>query len=363
MSKKKLGIHCVIMAGGSGTRFWPKSRAHKPKQLLSLSGSEKTLLEETVERVVTFIPPSNIHIVTGEKIKTSVAKLCCKNKKIDIIAEPKGRNTAPCIAYMAERISKFFDPKDVMIVMPSDHLIKDTKRFVAVVRTAVLAAKENKCFVTVGIQPNSPHTGYGYIQTGKKIKGSLYKVNSFKEKPDLQKAKVFVKKGNYLWNAGIFVVQADVALNEIKKYMPELYAGIKNISKDFGSKKESTSFKRAFPLLPAQSIDYGVIEKLKNTLTIKADFDWDDLGSWTSIEPIRKKRSYGISNTKNVICLDSSSNIIDASDRNKLIALLGVKDLLIIETNDVLLVANKKYDQRIKELVEELKKKNKDSFL
>lgn len=359
----KSRTHCIVMAGGSGTRFWPKSRTLKPKQLIELSGSGKTLIEETVTRINDLCSSKNIHIVTGEKISTPVKKIFSKNKQINIIAEPKGRNTAPCIGYMAARISNFSDPDDIMVIMPSDHLIKETKKFLTVLRTAVEAASKYDCFVTVGIPPRSPHTGYGYIQTDKQIKKSLYKVRTFKEKPDLKTAKEFVKKGCYLWNAGIFAVKASVALKEIKKHMPGLYSGINEISKTFGTKTENQAFKKLFPLLEAQSIDYGVIEKLKNTLTVKADFSWDDLGSWTSVEPLRSKKAFGVSNTDNVIWLNASSNIIDCYSDKKLIALLGVKDLIIIETPDVLLVADRNSDQKIKEMVEELKRKKKNEFL
>jgi len=351
------------MAGGSGTRFWPKSRALKPKQLLELSGSKKTLLEETVTRIKNLCPQKNVHIVTGEKISSPIKKMFAQNKQINIIAEPKGRNTAPCIGYMAARISKFSSPDDIMVIMPADHLIKETKKFLAVLKTAVEAASKYDCFVTVGIPPKAPHTGYGYIQVDKQIKKNLYKVKTFTEKPDLRTAKEFVKKGCYLWNAGIFAVKANIALKEIRKNMPNLYSGINEISKRFGTKTEKTAFQKMFPLLEAQSIDYGVIEKLKDTLTVKADFDWDDLGSWTSIEPLRKKKGFGVSNTENILWIDSTANIIDSYNKSKLIALLGVKNLLVIETPDVLLVADKNCDQKIKKMVEELKRKKKEKFL
>jgi len=359
----KNNTHCIVMAGGSGTRFWPKSRILKPKQLLKLSGSEKTLLEETIERTKGLCPQKNIHLVTGQKISTAVKKLFSKNWQINVIAEPKGRNTAPCIGYMAAKISRTSDPDDIMVILPADHLIKKTKKFIAILKDAVEAASKNNCFVTVGLPPRFPHTGYGYIEVGKKIKNELYKVKAFKEKPDLLTAKKFLTKGNYLWNTGILVVKASVVLKEIKEHMPKLYAGISEISKSFGTKAEKRTFKKLFPDLEAQSIDYGVIEKLKDTLTIKANFDWDDLGSWTSIETLRSKKGFGVSNIENIVWLDSTSNIIDSYSDKKLIALLGIKDLIIIDTPDVLMVADRKYDQKIKELVEELKRKKKNSFL
>ncbi len=355
------------MAGGRGTRFWPESRTKKPKQILTLVDN-KSLLEETVERVITLCPTSNIHIVTGVDIEEKVSNILSDYSGIKIIAEPKGRNTAPCIGYMASRISFYSSPDDIMVILPSDHLIANKEKFLRTISDAIIAANENDTVVTVGIKPSSPNTGYGYIQAGKKVKelehGSpLHKVVSFKEKPSLDTAKQFIKSGDYLWNAGIFLVKAKVILSEIKKHMPELYSGLEEIKKAFGTKEELKTFNKKFVDLPSESLDFGVIEKLSGTLTIPAEFGWNDLGSWNSLYDIKDKKDFGISNQKNVVSVNSKDNIINTYDGKKLIALLNVEDLIVIDTPDVLLVASRKDDQKVKEIVQIIKDKKLDEYL
>jgi mannose-1-phosphate guanylyltransferase len=355
------------MAGGRGTRFWPESRNKRPKQLIALTGT-KTLLEDTVQRVLPICSLSNIHIVTGVDIKDKVEKLTSSHKGINIIAEPKGRNTAPCIGYMASRISFFSSPDDVMVVLPSDHLIKDEAKFLKTISAGVDAALEHNTVVTIGIKPSSPHTGYGYIQAGEKLKTgkdgiSIHSVKSFKEKPTLEKAKQFIQNGDYLWNAGIFIVKAGVILAEIKKHMPKLHDGIQDIAKHFGKKDELSAFNEKFTALPAESIDIGIIEKLPNTITIPADFGWNDLGSWNSLYDIKDKKEFGTSNTEAVVSIGSNNVIVNTCDPKKLVALINVEDLIIIDTDDVVLVANRKDDQKVKEIVEKLKEKKLDEYL
>jgi len=355
------------MAGGSGTRFWPRSRKRNPKQLLPLINN-KTLLESTIDRIKPLCEGSNINIVTGILIKDSVSETISSYKNVKVIIEPKPRNTAPCVGYMASRIAHFANKDDVMVVLPSDHLIENTKRFLQIIDAGVDAANKYNTIITLGIKPTSPHTGYGYIQKGKEIKKldkktKLYTVTSFKEKPTLPVAKKFVNSGDYLWNSGMFIVKAGVMLDAIKKYMPELYKGLVDISKQFGTNREEDTFNKKFPELPAESIDYGVIEKLKGVITIPSDFDWNDLGSWKSLESVEKKRSFGVSNTDEVLAIDSKGNIINSDNKNKLIALLNVNDLIVVETKDALLIANKKDDQKIKELVDKLKSKGMEEYL
>ena len=355
------------MAGGRGTRFWPESRTKRPKQLIPLAGS-KTLLTETIERILPVCSAPNIHVVTGKDIKDKVKKLISRHKGIKMIAEPKGRNTAPCIGYMALRISHFSSPDDIMVVLPSDHLVKNRKKFTETILAGVEAASKHNTVVTIGITPSSPNTGYGYIQMGKKIGPikngiNLYHVNSFKEKPDLETAERFLKSGDYLWNGGMFIVKAGVIVSEIKKYMPKLYKGLIDISKHFGKKDEWTTFDKKFALLPSESIDFGVIEKLSTTLTIPADFGWNDLGSWNTLYEIKDKKDFGVCNIEKIITVNSKNNIINCNDHKKLIALLDVNDLIIIDTDDVLLIADKKSDQKIKNIVEKLKEKKLDEYL
>lgn len=355
------------MAGGRGTRFWPESRTKRPKQVLSLAGNQ-SLLEETIERILPICPASSINVVTGIDIKDTVLKLLSTYKGINIIAEPKGRNTAPCIGYMASRISFYNSPEDILLVLPSDHLIYNKENFLKTIKDAIIAADENDTFVTIGIKPSSPNTGYGYIQSGDKIKalknGSpLYHVTSFKEKPTLDLAKQFIETGNYLWNAGMFLAKAKVILKNIKEHMPVLYNGLEEISKSFGTKEESNAFNKKFVDLPSESIDFGVIEKLSGTLTIPSEFGWNDLGSWNSLYEVKNKKDFGISNQENVISVNSKENIVNSSNNKKLIALLNVEDLIIIDTPDVLLVANRKDDQKVKDLVQKIKEHGLEEYL
>ncbi|MFH1222979.1 MAG: sugar phosphate nucleotidyltransferase, partial [Pseudomonadota bacterium] len=319
------------------------------------------------------------HIVTASPIQEKTIETISRYKRINIIIEPKGRNTAPCIGYMAAYVAHFSNKDDVMVVLPSDHLIKNTKRFLKIVKAGVDAADKYNTVVTLGIKPTSPHTGYGYIQKGTRrsgagaarggagIRGSgdvkLYKIKSFKEKPTLPVAKKFLKDGDYYWNSGIFIVKAGVILSAIRIHMPELHKGIMGISKYFGRDNEDQMFNKLFPELPAKSIDFGVIEKLKDALTIPSDFDWNDLGSWKSLEDVEKKKPYGISNIDDVLALNSKGNIINCDNKNKLIALLDVNNLIIVETRDALLIADKKDDQKIKELVERLKTEGLEEYL
>lgn len=348
------------MAGGSGTRFWPLSRKRLPKQLLKLTDN-KTLLEQTIDRASPLFKQKDIHIITGEIIKKELKKVLNKYKQLNYVFEPTGRNTAPCIGYMAMKIAHSFNREDVLVIMPADHLIENKKYFNRVISVGIKACTTNNQLVTIGIKPKSPHTGYGYIRMGKlnssydKIK--IHDVKAFKEKPDYKTAKTFIKQGNYLWNSGIFIAQAGFIIDAIKEKMPELYKGLTKISSSFGTKKEENTFKTLFSKLPAESIDYGIIEKLSSTMVIPADFEWNDLGSWNSLQEVLKPKDFGISNTDKIITTNATGNIVYTTDNKKIITLLGVKDLIVIETADALLIANKKGDQDIKELVNKIKQK------
>lgn len=356
----KVKTHCIIMAGGSGTRFWPLSRKDHPKQLLKLTG-DKTLLESTVKRASSIFNKKDIYVVSGKVLEKDTKKVLAGQKGLNYVFEPKGRNTAPCIGYMAMKIALCSDPKDVLVIMPADHLVKDERSFIKTINDGIKACLDNKELVTIGIRPTCPHTGYGYIKIGKKgpvYNGTrTYRVSEFKEKPELSLAKTFVKNGAYLWNAGIFIAQAGFLVDAIKKNMPELYRGLKKISSSFGTRNELSSFNKFFPQLPAESIDYGVIEKLASPMVIPAGFEWNDLGSWNSLEEVLTPKGFGISNSDKIVSIASSGNIVHASDKKKLIALLGVKDLVVVETPDAILISDKHHSQKIKGLVDKIKQK------
>ncbi|MBN1115535.1 MAG: mannose-1-phosphate guanylyltransferase, partial [Oligoflexia bacterium] len=321
---------------------------------------DKSLLVQTIERVKPVFRNSSIHVVVGRPISDKVSSATASFKGINIIVEPAGRNTAPCIGYMAHRIASYHGERDVMVVLPSDHHIADNRAFLDVLSLGIETSKKTDSVIALGIKPSFPHTGYGYIQKGEELfkAGSGLAVNrieSFREKPDIETARNFISDGNYLWNAGIYIMKVSVIIEAIKKHMPELHGLLLEISAAFGKKNEDVVFKKIFPRLPSESIDFGVIEKLDNSLTIPSEFGWNDLGSWTSLEDVHEKRPYGISNTENIADIDSQGLIINSGNKDKLLAVLNVKDLIIIDTDDVLLVASKDDAQRVKDIVNRLK--------
>lgn len=361
-----MDVHCVIMAGGSGTRFWPKSRKKMPKQLHSLF-SDKPMIIETIDRILPLFKENNIHVVAGINIEENVKKTMSCFKSADIVIEPKARNTAPCIAYMAMKL--FHQHGDgIMLVLPSDHVIQNRKKFTDVLAFGMKAAEKHNTIVTLGLEPDSPHTGYGYIQLGEQVEKAddatlLHKVKSFKEKPNAEKAKEFFDSKEYMWNSGMFMMKTSTIISAVQKYMPELHKGLEEIAKSFGKSNEKEIFNKLFAELPAQSIDIGVIEKLDNVLTIPTEFGWNDIGSWTSLNEILQAQEFGISDTKNTVCVNSKNLIISEANPKKLIATLGVEDLIIIDTEDALLVTTKDKAQDIKEIVLALEKKKMEQYL
>ncbi len=342
------------MAGGSGTRFWPKSVSARPKQLLSFGESSDgipvSLLARTLRRFEDLIPSSNNIIVTTRALRDAVSQ---ETASAMILEEPAGRNTAPCI-YWAARFVAEQAPNAVMLVMPSDHYIAAEDRFCDTVKLAVAWASEHDDLVTLGVRPSRPETGFGYLRISKNIGSSgCYRVERFIEKPNEMMAKNFLKSGNYLWNGGMFVWRAEVILAAFDCFMPEM----KKTWEASGGDVDV-----AYPLLTATSIDYGVMEKADNVVAFPLDCGWDDLGSWLSLESMADV--LGAYNGENVvtngevISIESAQNIIDAP--GKLVALLGVKDLIIVQAGEAILVADKRRAQQIKMLVDEVKKHRPD---
>ena len=362
---KKSNPSCIIMAGGKGTRFWPLSRNKKPKQLLSLV-NKKSLLENTIDRVKSTFTPKNTYVVTGRNISTLIKKSLSAYKNINVIEEPVGRNTAPCIGYMAFKLSHQKGSDNIMVIMPADHLISNKRKFIEVLKLGIkIASKEDK-LVTIGIKPRSPHTGYGYIEKAAKLMAypsKVFSVKKFHEKPSNSNAKKYYSSSKYLWNSGIFIVKAGVIKQGIKKHMPELYVGLNEIAQSFGKKDELIKFQQKFSKLPAESIDYGLIEKLQQIFTIESDMDWNDIGSWNSFSEIFKNTGHDYSNTKNFLAVNSKKTILHVSNKKKLVVTLGTDNLIIVDTPDVLFISNKDDDQKIKDVVEKLKQKNMKAYL
>ena len=342
-----MALHLVIMAGGSGTRFWPKSTSKRPKQLLSFSQGGPTLLSQTLTRFDGLVPKDENHrmIVTTQLLKPACAD---EAKGVNVLAEPAGRNTAPCVYWAAREIAAR-DPQGIMLVMPADHYISKPDAFAASIREAARWAETHDDLVTLGIKPSRPETGYGYLRIGEKLAGGASRVDAFVEKPNHDKACEFVRAGNYLWNGGMFLWRAEVVLKAFDEHMPEM-------RREWELAKGSVE--AAYPKLTATSIDYGVMEKARNVVSFALDCGWDDLGSWTTLEEmadvLHARQEGGVATGGEILAVESSGNIVDAP--GKLIALLGVKDLIVVEAGGVILVADKRRAQDIKLVVDRVKK-------
>ncbi|OIQ07624.1 mannose-1-phosphate guanylyltransferase 1 [Moorella thermoacetica] len=355
----------VIMAGGRGERFWPYSRADYPKQFLSVVG-EGTLLQQTVRRALKLVPPDDIYIVTGQNlvdiVKQQVPDLNLKN----IIVEPVGRDTAPCIGLAALHLVRR-DPEQVMIVLPADHFISEEDTFVDTLHVAKELAGSTGFLVTVGIRPNRPETGYGYIRLGESYPGEwdkpVFRVKEFTEKPSLEKALSFLSTNQYLWNSGMFIWKAKAILEAIECYLPELFHGLKRIEACLGSEREASILAQEFLRLPRISIDYGVMEKADKALVVPGDFAWDDLGTWTALERVSEVDDNGNILQARAVLKETEGAIIRAEKEDKLIVALGVKDILIVDTEDVLLVADKSCASKLKEVILELKHRGLEQYL
>jgi mannose-1-phosphate guanylyltransferase len=363
MTRKNKPLYAVIMAGGSGTRLWPRSRKKKPKQLLDIVSS-KTMIQETVERLDSLVDVDNTMVVVGELHFKDIDQQLVHIPTENIIVEPSGKNTAPCIGLAAIHI-KARDEDAVMVVLPSDHLIRNTNRFRKIIRAAAAAAQQEESLVTIGIEPTFPETGYGYIQIGKKelsIRSEdVFKVVAFTEKPTGAMAKKFLKAGNYLWNSGMFVWNVKTILNQIEKHLPDLHDGLMKIEAALGKSNEQKVLERVYDSLEPESIDFGVMEKSKKVLLLKGDFGWNDIGSWAAMEQLWPKDKDGNFLNADVVSIESSGNIIHST--KKLVAVIGLQDIVIIETEDALLVCPKERAPDVRRAVEELKKRGLEDFV
>ena len=358
-------LNVVIMAGGSGERFWPKSREKRPKQLLSIA-SKNTMLQETVKRAQALTSSENIFIVTRIGLEEEIHKQVSHIPKENIIIEPFARNTAAAIG-LANIVIQKRDKNSITVVLPADHIIKDVRQFKKTIAVASKAAEEGH-LVTIGIKPSYPETGYGYIHRGGKISteyGSdtlcVFKVKEFREKPDLKTAREYFKEEKYYWNSGMFVWTTKCIEEAFKKYMPELYKALKVIGNSISSSLRDEIIKGEYEKLEKISIDYGVMEKAENVSVIEGLFDWNDVGSWLALEKVYKK-----DDDKNIVVGDcigiDTSNCILIGDETP-IATIGVSDLIVVNTGDVVLVCKKAEAQKVKELLKQIKQDKKLSKL
>lgn len=354
--------YCVIMCGGIGSRFWPFSKAARPKQFLDFFGTGRSLLQMTYDRVSNIIPVRNILAMTNEKYAPLVKEQLPELSDDQILLEPDRRNTAPCIAWAAYHI-RAINPNAVMLVSPSDHLILREDVFKDCVTRGLDFVARYPYLLTMGIQPNRPETGYGYIQMGKEEIDGFSRVKTFTEKPDFELAKVFVESGEFAWNSGIFLWDVNTIIDSIHEHVPDIAMRFDKGLGKFGTEKEMAFIKKEFPACPNISIDYAVMEKEKNVFVQRADFGWSDVGSWGAFYEKSPKTETGnvIRNCKTV--LSGCENNIFAAKQEKLVVASGLKDYIVVDDDDILLICPLSEEQKIKQYVNEVKANFGDEYL
>lgn len=351
----------LIMAGGRGERFWPKSRRTMPKQFLALTDSGKTMIQLTVDRITPLVNKEDIFISTNQDYKQLVMEQLPQIPEENIICEPVGRNTAPCIGLGAIHMAEKYGDA-VMLVLPSDHLIKNTAIFLNTLEDACQTAESGVNLVTIGITPDAPETGYGYIQfIPDQMLGRAYRVDHFVEKPDLDTAKEYVASGKYLWNSGMFIWKISTILDNLKKHLPAVYDGLMTIRDTMNTEKGAQVLDQVFQKLPSESIDYGVMEKAKNIYILGGAFGWDDVGSWLAVGRLQKSNEFGNVIAGNAVTIDTRNSIIQGG--KKLIATVGLQNIIIVDTEDALLVCDKGGAGNIKRVLENLKICNRNEYL
>ena len=358
MREKKTAL---IMAGGRGERFWPRSRQNMPKQFLSLTDDGKTMIQLTVERILPLVAMEDIFIVTNRGYRELVRAQLPELPEGNILCEPVGKNTAPCIGLGAVHIAKKYGDA-VMMVLPSDHLIKYTSLFLNTLTDACEVAEQGGNLVTLGIAPDCPETGYGYIKfQPEQTLGRAFAVERFVEKPDLETAKAYLASEQYLWNSGMFIWKTSTILKNLQTYLPETYRGLYKIGEAIGKPMEEQVLEREFQAFEAESIDYGVMEKAKNIYILSGAFGWDDVGSWLAVSRIKRSNELGNVVEGNVVTVDTRDTIIQGG--GKLIAAVGLEDMIVVDSEDALLICEKAHAGDIKKVLENLKICNRREYL
>jgi mannose-1-phosphate guanylyltransferase len=348
-------IHGVIMAGGSGTRFWPASRKNRPKQLLRIAG-QRTMIRATVERILPEIPFQRIMVVTGMVHAAEIRNQIPELSEGMVVAEPVGKNTAPCIALAAYKLVKT-DADAIMAVLPADHLIRQEAEFREALRIGAEVAMAGDHLLTFGIVPHRAETGYGYIQLGATEReiGSrkFFKVQRFVEKPDRAKAEEYVASGNFMWNSGMFIWHAGTIIRAFETYLPSISRVMEAISPALNTPDEPAAIAHAYAAVQSISIDYGIMEKADNVLTVPIDVGWSDVGSWDSLDAIWDCDARGNAVKGRCVAIDSRGCVVSSPD--KLTALIGLENLIVVDTPDALLVCRKDRAQDVRKLQERLK--------
>ena len=356
--------YAVIMAGGAGTRFWPASRALRPKQLLPLGGGSEALLAATVRRLATRIPHERIYIATGAHLLEATACVVPEIPRANLVAEPVPRNTAPCIGWATHVIARR-DPDALVAVFPADHFIGDEPAFLRCVDQAFDGASRGY-MTTVGIVPTRPETGYGYIERGETIAGELRSVERFVEKPTRERAEIYLNEGKYLWNAGMFFFRARLMIDAITDHLPDLGLGLAQIDGAATNGNEAKVLADVFPTLPAISIDHGVMEKERNLAVVPASFGWNDVGSWQSTWELSTKDEKGNAMPDDAVAVEAAGNLVHDLRTNgskRVYAFVGVSDLVLVETDDAVLLLPRERAQDVRAVVDALKARGKPELL
>lgn len=345
-------LYAVVMAGGSGTRFWPQSRRNRPKQLLALAGPE-TMLQSTVGRIASLVPGERTLIVTSERLCEETQRQLPAVDARSILKEPCGRNTAPCIGWAALQLLRS-DPDAVMLVTPADHVIRPEEAFTAAVQQAVkIVERDPEVLVLFGVKPTYPATGYGYIERGERLsqESAAFRVQKFREKPDSATAQVFLSTGRFFWNCGIFVWKAATIVELLRRLEPEMMQRLQTIVEASDGSDAAAVVAREFPKVKSISIDFAVLEKAEHVCVLPAEFDWDDVGSWRSLERLLGQDADGNTVDGPFVSYESTGCIV-RSVGDHLVAAIGVENLIIVHTPDATLVANKNDENAIRKLVE-----------
>lgn len=356
--------YVIIMAGGVGSRFWPLSRRQKPKQFLDILGRGETLLQQTYRRFKQVCPPENIFVVTSSEHK----KLVTGQLDIrpgNVLAEPFRRNTAPCLAYGTFRILKK-NPGAVIAVTPADHLIIKEEKFLDVLLKGYEFVKRNDALLTLGIKPDKPETGYGYIQADRKkpVDGydDLLKVKTFTEKPNVKLAKLFLQSGDFYWNSGIFIWNIRTILNAFESHLPDMYSAFDEGRALFGTREETKFIRKTYTVCKNISIDYGIMEKADNVYVMCTDIGWSDLGTWSSLYDNSAADRHGnVKISGDLFTYESAGNIFHISP-DKIAIIQGLKDYIVVDSKDVILIMKKDEEQNIKNYLEDVRKESKDRY-
>ncbi|HEX8278344.1 MAG TPA: mannose-1-phosphate guanylyltransferase [Segetibacter sp.] len=355
--------YVAIMAGGIGSRFWPKSRVNFPKQFIDILNIGKTLIQFTFERFEQFVPKENIYVVTTIEYAGIVKEQLAGISEANIVAEPCRKNTAPSIAYISFKIMQN-NPEATIIIAPSDHLILDNISFQDTCKKAIEFVENKNALVTLGIKPTYPNTGYGYVQhEAEAVQDNVYKVKTFTEKPNLELAKTFLLSGDFLWNAGIFIWKVSTIIENFEIHESEIYELFATDKEKLNTSEEKDAIERIYPLCSSISIDYAIMEKADNVYVIPSSFGWSDLGTWTSTYDNLEKDYLGNAIAGDKVMVIDSTQCMIAAPHEKLLVLQGLNDFIVIDTTDVLLICKKEKEQEIKEYLAEVKRNIGDKYI